>query len=305
MNEKTAGRLLILTAAVMWSTSGFFAKAPLFVDWPLESAGMPVRGPLLAFWRALFATIVLLPFVRRPRWTPKLVPMVLAYAAMNYTFLNALTLTNEANAIWLQHTAPVWVFLVGVLLFHEPVHPRDWWLLVCCIAGVGLILSFEVRGQSPIGVVYGLGGGITYAAIVLSLRHLRSEDGAWLVMLNNLVTAVLFLPFVVHHDIWPSGRQTAYLMAFGMFQMGLPYLLFARGVRHVAGHEASGIVLLEPILVPVWVFLAWRHAPTYEMPQWWTLIGGTLILLGLVARYAGLRRTDRAATASNGCDTGR
>ena len=78
MNDKSAGRLLILAAAVMWSTSGLFAKAPLFADWPLHLAGWPVRGPLLAFWRAVFAALILWPFVRRPRWTPKLLPMLLA-----------------------------------------------------------------------------------------------------------------------------------------------------------------------------------------------------------------------------------
>jgi drug/metabolite transporter (DMT)-like permease len=126
--------------------------------------------------------------------------------------------------------------------------------------------------------------------VVLSLRHLRSEDGAWLVMLNNLVTAVVFLPFVLYRGIWPDAGQTVYLTAFGMFQMGLPYLLFARGLRHIVGHEATGIVLLEPILVPVWVYLAWRHAPTYEFPQWWTLVGGALILIGLTARYGVIRK---------------
>jgi len=294
MNEKSTGRLLILVAAVMWSTSGFFAKSPLFVDWPLQLNGMPVRGPLLAFWRAVFATLVLLPFVRRPRWTPKLIPMVLAYAVMNYTFLNAMTLTTEANAIWLQHTAPVWVFVVGVFVFREIVHPRDWWLLVFCILGVGLILLYEVRGQSMAGVVFGLLSGASYAAIVLSLRHLREEDGAWLVMLNNLVTAVLFLPFVLYYGIWPSTGQTLYLAGFGMFQMGLPYLLFARGLRRIVGHDATGIVLLEPILVPVWVFLAWRHSPTYVAPQWWTLVGGGCILLGLLLRYIGGRNERRS-----------
>ncbi len=287
MTDKAAGRLLILVAAVMWSTSGLFAKAPLFADWPLQIEDLPVRGPLLAFWRAVFASLVLLPFVRRPRWTPNLVPMVVAYALMNYTFLNALTLTSEANAIWLQHTAPAWVFLVGVFVFREQVHPRDGWLLACCLAGVGLILCFEIGGQSPKGVVFGLFGGVTYAAVVLSLRHLRSEDGAWLVFLNNVTTALVFLPFVLHYDIWPTGKQTLYLTGFGMFQMGLPYLLFARGVRRVTGHEAAGIVLLEPILVPVWVYLAWRHVPSYQAPQWWTLAGGGLILLGLGLRYLG------------------
>ena len=72
------------------------------------------------------------------------------------------------------------------------------------------------------GVVYGLLSGVTYAAIVLSLRHLREEDGAWLVMLNNLVTAVLFLPFVVHYDIWPSSEQTSCLAGSACFRWACP-----------------------------------------------------------------------------------
>jgi drug/metabolite transporter (DMT)-like permease len=289
MNDQAGGRLLILAAAVMWSSSGLFAKAPLFIDWPLQVGGLPVRGPLLAFWRALFAALILLPFIRRVCWKLKLVPMLLAYAVMNYTFLAALTLTTEANAIWLQHTAPAWIFLVGVLVFHEPVHRRDPWLLVCCLAGVGLILSCELGGQAPAGILFGLLGGVTYAAVVLSLRHLRDEDGVWLVFLNNLTTALLFLPLALHYELWPTGQQTLVLSAFGIFQMGLPYVLFARGVRRVTGHEAAGIVLLEPILVPLWVYLVWRHEPSYQAPQWWTLAGGGLILLGLGMRYLGRR----------------
>jgi len=289
MNDKSAGRLLILAAAVLWSTSGLFAKAPLFGDWPLQLAGLPVRGPLLAFWRAVFAGMILLPFIRRPCWKLKLLPMLLAYAAMNYTFLAALTLTTEANAIWLQHTAPAWIFLIGVFVFREPVHRRDPWLLVCCLLGVGLILCCEMGGQAPAGIVFGLLASMSYAGVVLSLRQLRDEDGAWLVFLNNLTTAVLFLPLVLYYDLWPSGEQTLALSIFGIFQMGLPYVLFARGVRRVTGHEAAGIVLLEPILVPLWVYLAWRHVPSYQAPQWWTLAGGCLILLGLGLRYVGRR----------------
>ena len=71
--------------------------------------------------------------------------------------------------------------------------------------------------------------------------------------------------------------------------MGLPYVLFARGLKSVPSHEASGIGLLEPVLLPVWVFLAWRHAADYSPPQWWTLVGGGLILAGLIVRFVGER----------------
>ena len=60
-----SARLMVAAAAVLWSTSGFFAKAPLFEDRP---------GPLLAFWRAVFASVLLMPQVRRPQWSWRLVP---------------------------------------------------------------------------------------------------------------------------------------------------------------------------------------------------------------------------------------
>ena len=279
------GRALIVLAAVLWSTSGLFAKSPVFSDWPIETAGWAVRGPLLAFWRAVFACFILFPLVRRPRWSPRLIPATLIFAAMNFTFLTAMTTTTAANAIWLQYTAPVWVFLFAVLILGEPIDPRDWLVLAFGLLGVGIILAFEIRGQHWIGVVYGLLAGITFAAVQITLRWMRDQDSAWLVSINHLVTCMLFLPYVLSLPHWPQGAQYFYLAGFGMLQMGLPYWLFARGVRSVASQEAAGILLLEPVLVPVWVFLAWRNHPSYEPPAWWTLVGGGCILTGLLMRY--------------------
>ncbi len=271
-------RLLIAAAAVLWSTSGFFVKAPLFVGWP---------GPLLACWRAFFASLVLLPLVRRARWTWRLIPMILSFVAMNWFYLSAMVNTEAGNAIWLQYTAPVWVFLVSVLVWREPVHRLDWLLLFSAAAGVGLIVVCESRGDSLLGVIYGLLSGLCFAGIVLSLRWLRDEESAFLVALNHLVTALVLSPYIMANpQYWPSGWQWAFVAGLGMLQMGLPYLLFARGLQSVPSHEASGIALLEPVLVPVWVFLAWRHADNYTPPHWWTIVGGALILAGLIARYS-------------------
>lgn len=284
--EKLQGRALVLLAAVMWSTSGFFAKAPLFADWPLEP-----RGPLLAFWRALFATIVLVPLVRQPQWTRRLIPMMMFFAAMNFTYLSAMTQTSAANAIWLQSTAPIWVFLVGVFWMGERIARGDWTMFACGTIGVSIILIGEMSATDPAlrGVLYGLVSGALYGGVVLSIRHLRQYDSAWLVALNHGATAVALLPLVLYHDIWPSGQQWVYLAGFGVFQMGIPYLLFAKGVRKISGHEAAGIGMLEPVLVPIWVFLAWRHDPTYRGPAFWTLIGGAMILGGLILKYRALQ----------------
>jgi drug/metabolite transporter (DMT)-like permease len=129
--------------------------------------------------------------------------------------------------------------------------------------------------------------GLFFGGIAVSLRWLRDFESAWLVALNHLVTALVLSPYLTSYpQYWPSGSQWPFLMGLGMFQLGLPYLLFARGLKSVPSPEASGIVLLEPILVPVWVFLAWRHTETYTPPRWWTLVGASLILAGLILRYA-------------------
>lgn len=266
-----AARLLVLAAAVLWSTSGFFVKSPDLRHWP---------GAALAFWRAAIACLVLWPLVRRPQWTWRLVPMVATFAAMNYTYLTAMAKGSAANAIWLQCTAPVWVLLVGVLVFRERAIGRDWLLIGFAAAGVAIILHYEWRQFALEAVLWGLASGVFYAGVVLALRQLRDLESAWLTALNHLVTALVLAPAALGGGYFPAGRQWLLLAGLGIVQMGLPYVLFARGLKHIPGHEATGIGLLEPLLVPLWVYLAWG-----DRPAWWTLAGGGLILVGLAIRY--------------------
>ena len=268
----------------MWSTSALFVKSGVFDSWP-DTGWVPERSILLIFWRAVFAACVVAPFVRRPRLTWKLIPAALIFVVMNITFISAMVQTTAANAIWLQNTAPLWVFLIGTTVLRDPVHPRDWPQLAFILAGVSFILAFELRGEDPSGVLWGLAGGVTYAGVVLSLRWLRDEDSAWIITLNHAVTALVLLPLVIQFGIAPTSPQLLMLVAFGALQMGLPYLLFTRSVRTLPAHEAAGIVLLEPILVPTWVWLL-----DIETPRWWTVAGGALIFAGLAVRYLPLLR---------------
>jgi DME family drug/metabolite transporter len=275
-------RLMVLAAAVLWSTSGLFAKAPHFQGWP---------GPLLAFWRAAFACLVLFPLVRRPQWTWRLVPAVATFALMNFTYLSAMASTAKgaaANAIWLQSTAPLWVLMAGVFAFRERAVLRDWLLVLFCLAGIGVILANGLRSGARDAVLFGIASGVFYAGVVLSLRQLRDLESAWIVALNHLVTAIVLAPYLFAweggrptlNEFWPQGIQWPLLIGFGVLQMGLPYVLFARSLKTIPGHQASGIGLVEPLLMPIWVWLAWR-----DVPAWWTLAGGGLIFAGLVLRY--------------------
>ncbi|MBW3542561.1 MAG: EamA family transporter [Planctomycetes bacterium] len=268
------GRLLLLAAALLWSTSGLFVKSPALSSLPAMT---------LACWRAVFATVVLVPFVPRGavRWRPGLVPMTLFFAAMNVLFIGAMTRTTAAAAIFLQYTATVWAALFGALLLKERIDRGTVAAIACAAAGIGWIVAAEWQSENAAGNLIALASGASYAGVILMLRHLRDEHGPWLVALNHAVAALVLLPWIAAADVSLTPSQWGLVVMLGVFQMGLPYVLFAAAVRHVRAQEAALIVLVEPVLNPLWVWLAWGETPPGS-----TMAGGGLILGGLFVRYA-------------------
>jgi drug/metabolite transporter, DME family len=276
------GRLAIILAAVLWSTSGFFAKAPWFEGWSQD-----LRGMQLAFWRALFAAVALAPFVRKPRWHWAIIPTSLCFAVMVWTFMAAMVHGPAANAIWLQYLAPAWVLLIGVVILGERVSRSDLQMFTFCLSGVLLILAMELRtGGSIYATGLGILSSVMFSIVVTLMRRMRELDAVWVITLNHIATVLVLLPWIWQQPL-SQIEPPAYLALalFGVFQLSVPYILFCRALRTVPGPEASILTLLEPILLPLWVYIAWRHHPSYEAPRWWTLVGGTLILVGLLIRY--------------------
>ncbi len=274
------GPFQIALAAVLWSTSGFFAKAPWFEDWPKET-----RGLLLAFWRSFFAMLLLLPLVRKPTWRWQMLPMVVCFGLMIWSFMSAMVHGSAANAIWLQYLAPAWVIVLSSLFLGERPSRDDLIMFAFCLAGVGLIVVMEMQFGSIYATSLAILSGITYAGVIVCLRSMRGVDSVWLITLNHGASALLLAPWVMmNKQHVPMGSYVA-LALFGFFQMSLAYILFARGLRSTGAAEASLLTLIEPLLLPVWVYLAWRHHETYTPPPIWTWIGGGLIFIGLVSRY--------------------
>jgi drug/metabolite transporter, DME family len=284
-NNAMRGRLLVVAAAVLWSTSGIYAKSPVFESWPLAE-----RGVMFAFWRSLFAAAILACLVRRISWSWRLLVSGLTFAFMNVTYLSAMVYCEVGLAIWLQYTSPIWVLLMGYLFLGErpPRSDAGIWLLIIC--GILVILLGQPGHASGWGISLGLLSGIGFAGVVVAIRWMRDIDPAWVVFVNHFFTAVVLLPVMVRQGIWPQADQWGMLAAFGVLQMGLPYVLFAWALRSIDSNEASGLTLLEPLFGPLWVLIFYSSVASYEPPSWGTLLGGGLILLGLTIRYWRLAR---------------
>ncbi len=125
----------------------------------------------------------------------------------------------------------------------------------------------------------GLTSGVFYACVVMALRFLRDEPGAWLTFQNFLIGALVALPFAVRQAT-PSWPQGVTLILFGAVQLGFPYLLMTRGLKSVSSQEAAMICLLEPLLSPLWAYFISGETPAHA-----TFVGGGLILGALAWRY--------------------
>ena len=276
------GRLCVLLAAVLWSLGGALTKV-LTKPTPFGLDEPPVHPLQIACFRALFASLVLLPALRprEVRFRPLMAVMVLCFALMNACYVSALALGTAANAILLQYTAPMWMYVASVWWLGESADRRNLAALLAGGAGIAVIIAGGWQEAQLSVIALGLGSGFTYAGVLLCLRVLRNSPSGLLTVLNHLLGGLVLLPLVlVLAPPAPTAAQWALLLFFGAVQMGLPYFLVARGLRSVSPQEAGTITLLEPLLNPLWVYLV-----VGETPSPWTLAGGALILGALAWRY--------------------
>ena len=78
-----------------------------------------------------------------------------------------------------------------------------------------------------------------------------------------------------------SLYDLAVLFAFGLTTIGLSFVLFMEGAKFIPSAEAGLISLLDVVLGPIWVFLAFGENPGAA-----TLFGGAIVLGAALWRMA-------------------
>ena len=273
------GRWYVLGAGVFWSLSGVLTKS------------LPLDPLTIALFRGLFAGLALIPFVpaRHQVFRPVMIPLGLAFGAMTAAYLGAVKLTTAANAIYLQYTATFWMVPLGMLFLGERPARRALVGIALAMLGIAVIVGwgYDGRPNEWKGVALGLASGLGFALVATGMRGLRDLDPVWLSAVYNLLGAAalgLWMGVSGQKITCPTAAQGAVLLVFGVVQMALPYVLFARGLREVGTAEAGLIALVEPILNPIWVVLVVGERPAIP-----TLIGGLFLLGGVAYRYWPMR----------------
>jgi len=276
-SQELAARFMVLGAAVLFSTGGAAIKACSLSGWQVASFRSGV---------ACIAVLLVVPAARR-RWNARTLAVSAAYAATLVLYVLANKLTTAANTIFLQDTAPLYILLLGPWLLHERIRRRDLGFTVLFAAGMALFFvgaapRFHTAPDPLAGNLLAVAAGVCWALTIIGLRWLGREGSgsagasAAAVALGNLLAFAFTLPMAL--PVRRAGAADWGLVIFlGVIQIGLAYVLLTRGVGRVPALEASLLLLLEPVLNPVWAWLV--HG---ERPGPWALLGG-LIILGATA----------------------
>jgi drug/metabolite transporter (DMT)-like permease len=275
----------VLAAAVLFSTGGAAIKTVTLSGLQVASIRSGIAAAALMFWLR-----------GRVERSPKVLAVGLVYAATLVLFVTSTKLTTAANAIFLQSTAPLYIAVLAPLLLAEPFRARD--LALLGAAGAGLVLcvgggsvSTATAPDPATGNLLGVLCSLTWALTLLGLRWVelnRRGGGISAVVAGNVIAFLVGLPLLIPTPT-VSTVDAAGLLYLGIVQIALAYVFLTGAVGRLPTFHISLLLLIEPVLNPLWTWIA-----RGENPGAATLAGGAIIITAAGLQVAWDSRSEPA-----------
>ncbi len=204
------------------------------------------------------------------------VVLAVCMAGASAMFIVALNRTTVANVLLVQALAPFIAVLLAWMLLRETASRRTWLATVVALIGVGIMVGGP--GSGPVsGLIAAMIMTILFAVTIVIARHQRQISMAPAVALSQIILFLGALPFTDFGSI--TRRDALVMLVMGVFQTGIGQALFVIGARLIAAAEVALITMLEVVLGPFWVWLAYSEEPGAA-----TLLGGVIVLIAVVVQ---------------------
>lgn len=267
MNKKQVGTLYIFISAVLFSIGGLCIK---LIPW----------SPLaINASRSVLSVVVIGLFLVKGKHRLKINKYVLlgsvCMCATNTLYVIANKLTTAANTIVLQFTAPVFIIFFMWVFFKEKPKKID--VITCAVVFSGILCFFMdgLQTGGMLGNILALLSGVTYAGVFM-LNIFPDADPISSIIIGQFISVLIGVPSILQQTDF-SYRTLALIAVLGIFQLGLAYILFAKGLEHTPPVTASLVSGIEPILNPTFtaVFYHERIGPA-------ALAGGIIVFVTII-----------------------
>lgn len=287
MSKKHSGMLIMVLCTLFWSIGGLFIK---LVPWN----GMVVSG-----FRSLIAAVFFAGYLRVRRIPVRLnrrsllVSVMLASTCMAFVCANKLT--SSINAIVLQQCSPVIVLLYSVLIQKKRMLAADYLVVALTAAGILVCFAGRMGSGSLAGDFLAIVAGVFFAGNMIVSAEADSEERFSGLFFGHILCAAAGLAFVFRYPAVPTPASVASILVLGIFQIAVPYILYAFAIERAGAFTCSLLAVLEPVFNPIWVYLFLG-----ESPGAYSVIGGILVI-GSIALWCIYReKRERRELAASG-----
>jgi drug/metabolite transporter (DMT)-like permease len=248
--------MMVIGAACLWGIVGLFTR-------PLSAAGlssMQITEVRCIVTSVAMLAIVLLYDRSLMRIDAKDIWMfigtgVLSIVLFNTMYFQAIEMLSLSMAAVLLYTAPCFVMLMSLLVFHERMTSRKILALVMSFCGCVCTAGIVGGGGDMLGIAIGLGSGFCYALYTIFGKFALAKYHPFTVTLYTFVIAGLCLAPICGlggiADVAMEGDNLFYMVGLGILITTIPYFLYTFGLKGMDPGKASVIAFTEPMVATV------------------------------------------------------
>jgi drug/metabolite transporter (DMT)-like permease len=201
--------------------------------------------------------------------------------------ITGLKYTSASNTGWIVGVTPVFMAILGFILFKEKITAFSVLGIIIAFAGLGLLMSkgfmLTIGFMSHKGDLLVLASAFTWSLYSVMNKKISVSYSPFLTILFLfLMMTVLIIPFTLNKETINavfnlSTRGWLAILFLGIFCSGIAYVLWAQALMELEAVKVGVFLYFEPFVT---VFAAWLLLA--EIISYITIISGIIITLGVV-----------------------
>lgn len=256
IKKETVGAVYVLLGASCWGTTGFFVNILTHSGLtPMQIACLRATlGAMICFFYCLATNRTALSISLKKIWY-FIGTGILSLSIFNWSYFNTIALSSMSIASALLYTSPIFVLILSVFLFKEPLTTRKIAAVLCTCCGCALVSGLFEENEArvaPLAIVFGIGAGFTYALYsIFGSFALRTYKPATVTLYTLVFSSLALLPL---SDTGPaltilsSGHLPVVSLLFALVSTALPYFLYTKGLQHIEASKAATLATVEPLV---------------------------------------------------------
>lgn len=252
--------LLVLTAGICWGLIGVFTKAISALGFT-EMQMLFVKGLLAAMLLFIITLCKDRSQLKLKDWKDIryfIGTGICSFTFFSWSYMKAINLTSLGVAAVLLYTAPTFVMLFSILLFHEKMTKTKGIVLAMTFLGCVLVTGLLEGGGTFTGqgILIGLASGVGYALYsIFGTYAIRAGYGSLTISFYTFLMAAVFMvfcvePLAVIEQITAMGEWPL-TIAFALLTTVVPYLCYTKGLSGLPASQASVTATIEPVVAAI------------------------------------------------------